>query len=71
MFRFKTFYLNHREYAKVRSEINDNYFGKYIGKKVAIHRSVGIDNKYYWYYFEIFGFNEYNIYKREERSKED
>ncbi len=71
MFRFKKFYLNQREYAKICSEISDEYFVKYIGKNIAIHRSVGIDNKYYWYYFEIHGFNDYNIYMREEKSKED
>ena len=71
MFMYKTFYLNYREYAKIRSEINNDYFVKYIGKKVAIHQSVGIDNKYYWYYFEIDGFNEYNIYMREEKSEEE
>lgn len=62
-FIYNTFILNHRELAKIYSEINTNY-GKYEGRPFAIHASYGIDNKAYWYYFENHGFNDYNIYMR-------
>lgn len=57
------FKLPAAEYAKIYSEINTNY-GKYKGKKVSVHKSYGIDNEPYWYYFENHGFNKYNIYMR-------
>lgn len=64
MFRYRTFYLSHVEYAKINGEINACYYDKYVDKKFAIHKSVGVDNKYYWYYFEIQDFDDYNIYMR-------
>ncbi len=65
MYRYKTFYLASKEYAKIISEINTNY-GKYEGKRYCVHMSYGIDNKAYFYYFENFGFDHYNIYQRVE-----
>lgn len=64
MFKFKTFYLNYMEYAKINSEINSCYYDKYVGKKMAVHKSLGIDNRYYYYYFEIDEYDDYNIYMR-------
>ena len=61
----KTFYLSSAEYAKIISEINTNY-SKYEGKKLAAHSSYGVDNKAYIYYFENFGYNNYNVYLRAE-----
>lgn len=63
-FRYRTFVLSSAEYAKICSEINTIYYGKYEGKTLAIHMSYGIDNKAYWYYFENHGYNNYNIYMR-------
>ena len=58
-----TFILSPAEYAKVYSEINTNY-GRYKGKRFAVHASYGVDDKAYWYYFENLGFDNYNIYMR-------
>ena len=62
-FRYNTFILSRREYAKICGEINSNY-SKYEGLQFAIHASYGLDNKAYWYYFENHGYNDYNIYLR-------
>ena len=62
---YKTFILPPKEYAKICSEINTNY-SKYEGKKFAIHLSYGIDDRAYWYYFENYGYDNYNIYMRVE-----
>ena len=51
------------EYAKVYSEINTNY-GLYKGEFYCAHITYGPDNKPYWYLFENYGFNNYNIYLR-------
>lgn len=59
----KEFWLDHREYAKIVSEINTNY-RKYSGKRKAIHFSYGIDNRSYAYYFENYDFDAYRIYAR-------
>ena len=50
--------LTKEEYAKIVSEINTNY-KKYEGKGIFVHRSVGPDNKYYLYFFENRGFDDY------------
>ena len=62
-FEYPTCYLNHSEYAKIVSEINTN-FDLYKDKSYAVHYSVGIDKRYYLYYFENRGFNDYNIVER-------
>ena len=59
-FEFPTCYLSLAEYAKIVSEINTNY-ELYKDEFLAIHTSVGLDNRYYAYYFENHGFDEYNI----------
>ena len=59
------YYLDRVEYAKIISEINSNY-ELYLGKRYAAHYSVGVDNKYYVYFFENHGFNDYSIYLRRE-----
>lgn len=64
-FIYNAFTLSSVEFAKICSEINTNY-GKYKGKRFAMHASYGIDNKAYWYYFENRGFDDYNIYMRVE-----
>ena len=60
---YNTFVLSPREYAKICGEIN-TYYSKYERKKYAIHASYGIDNVAYWYFFENYGYNNYNIYMR-------
>ena len=62
-FRHPTFYLNPAEYAKVISEINNNY-DLYKDKRYCFHASVGIDNQYHYYMFENHGFNDYNIFDK-------
>lgn len=62
-FYYNTFILSRSEYAKIISEINTNY-SRYKGLPLAIHKSYGIDNEAYWYYFENHGYNDYNIYMR-------
>lgn len=63
-FRYETFILSKKEYAKIIGEINTNY-SKYEGKPFAIHMSYGLDKKAYWYYFENHGYHNYNIYMKE------
>lgn len=41
-FLYPAFHLDHREYAKIISEINTNY-GKYRGIPFPMHISYGID----------------------------
>ena len=62
-FKYPTCCLDHREYAKIISEINTNY-EIYRDKPFSIHYSVGIDKHYYVYYFENHGFNDYNIVEK-------
>ena len=45
-FIYNTFILSPAELAKICSEINTNY-GKYAGKRFAIHISYGVDDKAY------------------------
>ncbi len=54
-------FLDRKEYAKIVSEINDNYHSLYREKKLCAHFSVGIDNAYYIYYFENHGFDKYRF----------
>ena len=58
------FWLDPREYSKIISEINDKYDVLYRGRRVAAHTSFGIDGYAYVYWFEIHGFDNYNIYLR-------
>ncbi len=62
-FKYHSCDLDRREYAKIVSEINSNY-GLYRNKPFAVHYSVGIDDRYYVYFFENRGFNEYNIVEK-------
>ena len=64
-FRFETYILNRKEYAKIYSEITTNH-AKYEGKYICVHKSYGTDNKAYRYYFENFGYANYNIYMKKE-----
>ncbi len=59
-FEYPTYYLNKTEYAKIISEINSNY-EMYRNKRYPVHYSLGTDDRYYIYYFENHGFNDYNI----------
>lgn len=63
---FDTFYLPKAEYAKIVGEIN-TFYELYKGKRLAVHKSYGIDDVPYWYFFENYGFDDYNIYNRVER----
>ena len=51
------------EIEKIRHEINTNYI-KYKGLRVIAHPSVGLDNIYYIYYVENFGFDNFNLLGR-------
>jgi hypothetical protein len=57
-----SFWLKPKEYAKIRSEINQIYETQYKNKRIAAHTSFGIDGKAYVYWFENHGFDEYNIF---------
>lgn len=50
--------ISWKEKEKIRHEININY-KKYSGLRIIAHLSVGFDNKYYIYYVENNGFDEY------------
>ena len=60
LFKYSSYVLSKKEYAKIISEINSSY-DLYVGKRMAIHYSLGVDNVYYAYTFENHGFNDYNI----------
>ena len=64
-FRYEEAEFDWREKEKNRAEINTNY-RKYEGKRMAVHLSYGLDGKTYKYYFENRGFDEINIFIREE-----
>ena len=61
---FETYYLDKAEYAKIMSQINTNYFDLYEGKRFCAHYSLGTDDRYYIYYFENYGYNNYNIVEK-------
>ena len=54
--------LEPKEYSKILSEINLVYEVQYKDKSISAHPSFGIDGRQYVYWFEIHGFNDYNIY---------
>ena len=62
-FIFPTCILSRREYAKIVSEINTNY-ELYRGKGFCVHYTVGADDRYYMYYFENHGYDDYNIFEK-------
>ncbi|MBQ7563246.1 MAG: hypothetical protein IJT16_04575 [Lachnospiraceae bacterium] len=62
-YRRPTARIKWKELEKIRSEINTNY-EKYRGKRLAIHASYGLNGEAYLYYFENYGFDQINIYKR-------
>lgn len=62
-FEFPSCLLNKKEYAKIISEINSNY-DMYKGEQYSVHYSIGTDNRYYVYFFENHGFNDYNIMEK-------
>lgn len=64
-FNFPSCFLERTEYAKIISEINTNY-ALYKDERFAVHYSIGTDNRYYVYYFENFGFNNYKIIEKHE-----
>lgn len=64
-FEYPTCILSCREYAKVISEINNDY-EMYKNELYPVHYSLGEDNRYYAYFFENHGFSDYNIIKKNE-----
>lgn len=62
--RYPTVKLSKKEYAKVVSEINTNYYSNYVGKNDG-YLKLATDHGYFCYRFEIFGFDNYNIYEKE------
>ena len=64
-FKKPTYKLPKEEYAKVTSEINNVYNDKYKDKPFCEHLTA--DETGYWKYsFENHGFDDYNIFKKEE-----
>lgn len=59
-----------KEWAKIRHEINTNY-QKYKGKAKIWHRSVGLDDNYYLYFINNFGFDDYQLISRILDTEED
>ena len=59
-----TFWLEPVEYSKIYSEINQLYYALYENKTIAAHTSFGIDGIAYVYWFEIHGYDDYNIFNR-------
>ena len=52
-----------KEREKIRHEIN-TFYKLYEGMPVIVHRSVGVDNKYYLYYVYNHGFDDYEFFDR-------
>lgn len=63
-FEFEKVDLDEKEISKIVHEINNVYYTKYKGKSFAIHRSLDLENRYAIYFFEIRGFDDYNIYEK-------
>lgn len=64
IFKYPTLFLKKDEYAKIISEINNNYHNLYENNDVIIHYSLGTDGRYYEYFVEIHGFNNYNVFAK-------
>lgn len=47
----------------LNSEINTNY-DLYRNEPYPVHYSISTDNRYYVYFFENHGFNDYNIVEK-------
>ena len=52
-----------KEKEKIRHEIN-TYYSKYSDKLIIWHRSIGLDNCYYIYIVENYGFDQYRMIAR-------
>lgn len=63
LFRYTEEELPWREKEKIRHEIN-TFYAKYRGLPIIVHRSIGLDGKYYLYYVENWGFDNFNIFMR-------
>ncbi len=63
-FKYSTCLLRKAEYAKITSEINNAYYEIYEDKRIAVHYSLDENGKYYMYYFENHGFDNYNIFEK-------
>ena len=62
----KTYILPADEYKKICSEISTHYYDFYEKKFLCIHNSHSIDGRHMLYYFENYGYGNYNIYLRTE-----
>lgn len=60
-----TLWLPKNEYAHVMGTISTHYDSKFKGKSIGMIE-LEFDDKWAWYRFEIHGFNEYNIFDKEE-----
>lgn len=59
----KTYWLDPQEYAEVYDGINSEWHIKYQGKRTPIHTMYDEEHQLWkHYYFENYGFNNYNIY---------
>ena len=52
-----------QEQEKIRHEVN-TFYQKYKRKSRIWHRSVGLDDRYYIYIVENFGFDDYQMIAR-------
>lgn len=59
---YPEYWLNPDEYRKKYSEINKIYETQYKDKPICAHPSFDVDGSSYIYWFENYGFNNYNIY---------
>lgn len=59
------FWLPKDEYAHVMGTISTHYDSKFKGKSIGMIE-LEFNDQWAWYRFEIHGFNEYNIFDKEE-----
>ena len=50
-----------KEYSKIVHEINTLYYSRYSNQKFGVYRTLDLKGNYCIYYFEIIGFDNYNI----------
>ena len=65
-YKYPTLKLDRHEYGKVVHEINSVYHSRYKGK-TASYIDTLYDNSYRRYFFEIHGYDAYNIYHVEDK----
>lgn len=59
-------FIPEKEREKVRHEVNNLYYSRYHGLFFIAHKSVGLDDRYYIYLLENYGFDDYCFLARYE-----